>query len=236
MKVYVVTSGYYEDYTIENVFFNKEKARFYQMINCPYNGSVEEYEVNDEVISDDQRNRLIEVTYDIKDGAIRQVTVCSTNEETNQIKFEWCQPFYVFTLRLGKGRLFSNVIRYGRNSKMLLKIAQDRLAQHLHERETTREEIIERAEQMYYDKYGHLPYTHIVRTAMPEVHEVDVPSDPVWDEVAKRLRERVKNGETLPSSLDDLYKQVAEDLGVKVTVTRLTISPGGNKHDTESDS
>ena len=41
MKIYIVTSGDFSAYHIEKVFFNREKARFYQMINHPLDGYVE---------------------------------------------------------------------------------------------------------------------------------------------------------------------------------------------------
>lgn len=215
MKVYIVTSGDYSDYKINKVFFNKEKARYYQMINYPNDGDVEEYEVSDNVVEDEQRKRPVKVQYSIQRNRIVKLNVCNDEHDMNQIKFDCCEPYYIFSLKLGTGRLFNNVMRYGRDSKMLLKIAQDRLAKHLYERGSSREEIIQRAEEMFYDKYGSHPYHHI-STSIPEAHDVQIKTDPLADAVNKRLHDMIKNGEPLPDSIEDLYKQEAEKLGCKV--------------------
>lgn len=236
MKVYIVTFGEYSSYGIEKVFFNKEKARFYQMIKHPLDGYVEEYEISDDVVNDEQRKRPVKVQYNIRLNQIIGIKVCNDEQDMNQIKFESFDPYYIFSLKLGTGRLFNNVMRYGRESKMLLKIAQDRLAQHLYERGTTKEDIIQRAHQMFYDKYGNYPPYFHIRTSMPEIHEVKIPANPVADEVDRRLREMVKNGETLPESIDGLYQHVADELGITIKKVVQEIRIGGEKNDSESDS
>ena len=234
MKVYVVTSGDYSSYRIEKVFFNKEKARFYQMINCPSDGYVEEYEISDDVVNDNQRNRPVKVEYNIRSNLIMKLGVCKEEQDTNQIKFKNYEPYYIFTLKLGTGRLFSNVMRFGRGSKMLQKIAQDRLAKHMYERETSKEELIKRAEQMFYDKYGSYPYTHIASTSIPDTHEVHV--NPVAEAVNKKLHDIIASGGELPCSIDDLYKQTADELGIKTVKIVQNIKVGGKADDSESDS
>ena len=234
MKVYIVTSGEYSNYGIEKVFFNKEKARFYQMINHPYDGYVEEYKISDEVVNDEQRNRPIKIKYNIRTNEIISTNICNDKQDMNQIEFKSFEPYFIFSLKLGTGRLFSNVMRYGRESKMLLKIAQDRLAQHLYERGTSKEEIIERASKMFYDKYGRYPYTHIISTSISETHEVHV--NPVAEAVNKKLHDIIASGGELPCSIDELYEQTAEELGVKTVKIVQNIKVGGKADDTESNS
>lgn len=48
MKVYVVTSGEYSDYTIEKIFLDKEKAKEFAKW-VPYANDIEEYETADDV-------------------------------------------------------------------------------------------------------------------------------------------------------------------------------------------
>lgn len=58
MKVYIVTDGYYSDYTIEKVFSNREAAEEYKKWHRISNG-IEEYEVYDEPFGKDDGERMM---------------------------------------------------------------------------------------------------------------------------------------------------------------------------------
>lgn len=47
MKVYIVTSGYYSDYTIEAVFLDEDKANVYQALHFPNDGRVEIFDTDE---------------------------------------------------------------------------------------------------------------------------------------------------------------------------------------------
>ena len=73
MTIYVVTSGYYSDYSIEAVFLDKEKAEYYAKFHACEGGSVESYETADD---DYMINTRIINFYDISmhgDGTITEI-------------------------------------------------------------------------------------------------------------------------------------------------------------------
>lgn len=47
MKVYIVTSGSYSDYTIEAVFIDEDKAGVYQALHFPNDGSVKIFDTDE---------------------------------------------------------------------------------------------------------------------------------------------------------------------------------------------
>lgn len=47
MKVYIVTSGSYSDYTIEAVFLDEDKASVYQALHFPNDGRMEIYDTDE---------------------------------------------------------------------------------------------------------------------------------------------------------------------------------------------
>lgn len=230
MKVYIVTSGEYSDYGINKVFLDREKARFFQMINYPTDGYVEEYEVCDETISDNPSNRWITVKYFIVSKFIELISVSTGKKDADRVSFKSGTPYYILNINIGTGRLYNDIIRYGRESKMLQKIVQDRFAEYLYEHGTTREKIIKRADNMHFKKWGTHPYARFMATtAMPDADVLKVPLDPIAYEVNGRLRDMIEKGQKLPDNIDSLYKQVAEELN---KIRRQDVKNGGGEDDT----
>ncbi len=144
-RVYVVTSGEYSDYRIEKVFSSHEKARLYSLID--QDRRVEEYDVDDielNVVSD-----YILVSYDYKYNHIDGLTLCGDHVNPN-ISESWMSTFE-FTLMLSDDRVHRNAMRYGKNSKVILKIAQDKFAEYCYEHNTSREELIKKRDGKYYN-------------------------------------------------------------------------------------
>lgn len=144
-RVYVVTSGEYSDYRIEKVFSSKSKAHMYSLLDP--DRQVEEYDVDDmelNVVSD-----YLLVSYDYKYNHIHELTLCG-DPVNPRISQSWMKPFE-FTLSLSDDRIYRNIMRYGKNSKVVLKIAQDKFAEYCYEHNTFREELIRKRDGKYYN-------------------------------------------------------------------------------------
>lgn len=144
-RVYVVTSGEYSDYRIEKVFSSHEKARLYSLLDP--DRRVEAYDMND-VELNVMMDYLL-VSYDYKYNYIDGLTLCGDQVNPN-ISEDWMRSFE-FTLMLSDDRVYRNVMRYGKNSKVILKIAQDKFAEYCYEHNTSREELIRERDGKYYN-------------------------------------------------------------------------------------
>lgn len=144
-RVYVVTSGEYSDYRIEKVFSTRSKAHMYSLLDP--DRRVEEYDVDDmelNVVSD-----YLLVSYDYKHNYIKELTLCGEQVKP-RISQGWMKPFE-FTLPLSDDRIYRNIMRYGKDSKVIFKIAQDKFAEYCYEHNTSREELIRKRDGKYYN-------------------------------------------------------------------------------------
>ena len=187
-RVYVVTSGEYSDYCIEKVFSSMSKAHMYSLLDP--DRRVEEYDVDDmelNVVSE-----YLLVSYDYKYNDIRELTLCG--EQVNpRISQGWMHPFK-FTLMLSDDRVHRNVMRYGKNSKVILKIAQDKFAEYCYEHSTSRDELIRKRDGKYYNPNAAFYTTSSVLDAW-------TPSKTALEtdkQVAKVLKQMIVDGKPLP--------------------------------------
>lgn len=187
-RVYVVTSGEYSDYRIEKVFSSKGKAHIYSLLDP--DRQVEEYDVDDmelNIVSD-----YILVSYDYKHNYIRELTLCGDPVKP-RISPGWMKPFE-FTLPLSDDRINRNIMRYGKNSKVILKIAQDKFAEYCYEYNTSKEELIRKRDGKYYN-----PNAAFYTTA--SVLDDWTPSRTVLEtdkRVETALKQRIVDGKPLP--------------------------------------
>lgn len=119
MKIYIVTSGCYSDYRIEAVFTKEKQARMYA--NLDSEREVEEYDA-DEI--DVEQSITERVWYEpISDRIVLMNPISYPMGDIihgNQ---------YMFNVKIS-GRVMKDVADYGKDSPLLLKIAQDRWAQY----------------------------------------------------------------------------------------------------------
>jgi len=202
-RVYIVTSGEYSDYRIEKVFSSHEKARLYSLLK--HDRRVEEYDVDDielNVISE-----YLLVSYDYKYNQIDGLTLCGDQVNPN-ISEGWMHPFE-FTLMLSDDRVHRNVMRYGKSSKVILKIAQDKFAEYCYEHNTSRDELIRECDQYYYSNSGFYRTSSVLDEWTPEKMSLEVGS-----RVATVLKQMVVDGKPLPpvEELQTIYDVTASEV------------------------
>lgn len=203
-RVYIVTSGEYSDYHIEKVFSSRSKAHMYSLLDPARR--VEEYDVDDmelNVVSD-----YLLVSYDYKYNNIEGLTLCGDQVNPN-ISEGWMRPFE-FTLMLSDDRVHRNVVRYGKNSNVILKIAQDKFSEYCYEHNTSREELIRKRDGKYYN-----PNVAFYTTS--SVLDEWTPSKTVLEtdkRVAKVLTQMVVDGKPLPpvEELQTIYDVTASEV------------------------
>ena len=142
-RVYVVTYGEYSDYEIEKIFYVRVKAHMYSLLNP--DRRVEEYCMDDVELKINKRYLL--VSYDYRYNHAHEFTLRSTPLKP-RISKEWGRHFE-FTIPLSDERIYKNICRYGKNSKVVLKIAQDKFAEYCYEHNTTKEKLIQKHEEEY---------------------------------------------------------------------------------------
>ena len=152
---------------------------------------VEEYDMDDmelNVVSD-----YLFVSYDYKHNHIHELTLCGDPVKP-RISQGWMKPFE-FTLSLSDDKVHKNVMRYGKDSKVILKIAQDKFAEYCYEYNTSREELIRERDGKYYNPNSAFYSTSSVLdgwTPSKTVLEVD-------KFVAKVLTQMFVDGKPLPA-------------------------------------
>ena len=93
------------------------------------------------------------------------------------------------TIPLSNERVYSDLARYGKESKVILKIVQDKFAEYCYEHDTSREELIKARDE----KYSNLCYG-LYSTAAPDY----TPKWEVDQRVATVLKQMIVNGKPLP--------------------------------------
>lgn len=146
-RVYVVTSGEYSDYRIEKIFSKGTDAHLYSLLDD--DRRVEEYVVDDTEISTDRS--YLKIRYNYKWNSFDEMTFSAQPIEPHVDKNEWSWRFEM-TLPLSDERIYRNVMRYGKNSKVIAKIVYDRFAQYLYEHNTSRDELKEEENQQRFDR------------------------------------------------------------------------------------
>lgn len=187
-QVYVVTSGEYSDYRIEKVFSSRVKAHMYSLLDP--DRRVEEYDMDDMDFS--VARDYLRVSYDYKHNDIREMTLRGEQIAPN-ISTELTKPFVV-TLPMSDDRIYKNILRYGKNSKVILKIVQDKFAEYCYEHNTSREELIKERDGKYYN-----PNVAFYTTS--SVLDAWSPSKTALEtdkRVAKVLKQRIVDGKPLP--------------------------------------
>ena len=140
-RVYVVTSGEYSNYQIEKIFSDRVKAHMYSLLNP--DRRVEEYCMDDVELKTNKRYLL--VSYDYRYNHAHEFTLRSTPLKP-RISKEWRNAFE-FTVPMDNERIYKNITRYGKDSKVILKIAQDKFSQYLYEHDISREELIDKLDK-----------------------------------------------------------------------------------------
>lgn len=187
-QVYVVTSGEYSDYRIEKIFSSRVKAHMYSLLDP--DRRVEEYDVDDMDFS--VARDYLRVSYDYKYNCICEMTLRGEQIAPN-ISTESMKPFVV-TLPMSDDRIYKNILRYGKNSKVILKIVQDKFAEYCYEHNTSREELIKKRDGKYYN-----PNVAFYTTS--SVLDAWTPSRTALEtdkRVAKVLKQRIVDGQPLP--------------------------------------
>ena len=202
-RVYVVTSGEYSNYQIEKIFSDRVKAHMYSLLNP--DRRVETYDVDDmelNVVSD-----YLLVSYDYKYNHIDGLTLCGDQVNPN-ISDDWMRPFE-FTLMLSDDRVHRNVMRYGKNSKVILKIAQDKFAEYCYEHNTSRDELIRKRDGKYYN-----PNVAFYTTSSSFDNSAYRQRLVVNERVATVLKQMIVDGKPLPpvEELQTIYDVTASEV------------------------
>ena len=192
-RVYIVTSGEYSDYRIEKVFSFRSKAHIYSLLDS--DRRVEEYDVDDmelNVVSE-----YLLVSYDYKYNDILELTLCGEQVKP-RISQGWRKPFE-FTLPMSDDRIYRNIMRYGKNSKVIFKIAQYKFAEYCYEHNTSREELIRERDGKHYNSNDN---SNVAFYSTSSVLDDWTPSKTVLEadkRVAKVLTQMVVDGKPLPA-------------------------------------
>lgn len=141
--VYVVTSGEYSDYRIEKIFSDPVKAHLYSLLDS--DRRVEHYVMDDTDVT--TKKSYLKIEYDYKYNHIESITLCAKPFRP-RIGKGWGMNFEV-SLSMGDDRVYKNIMRYGKNSKVIFKIVQDKLAEYLYDRGMTREELIQKRDESH---------------------------------------------------------------------------------------
>ena len=106
---------------------------------------------------------------------------------------EFMKPFVV-TLPMSDDRIYKNILRYGKNSKVILKIVRDKFAEYCYEHNTSREELIKERDGKYYNPNAAFYTTSSVLDAWtPSRTALEVNNC-----VAKALKQMIVDGKPLP--------------------------------------
>jgi len=205
MNVYVVTAGDYSDYHIVQIFTDRTKAHLFSLLDSDMR--VEEYVTDDKELT--IRKGYLLVSYNYRYGQFYDVTLTGRQVKP-KITNEWRNPF-VFTIPLSNERVFKNITRYGKNSKVILKIAQDKFAEYCYEHNTSKEELIRKQDDKLYRKV----YRYNLATTSSNCHyeEPFNLKKEVSEKVTTVLKQRIADGEPLPltEELETIYySKVAE--------------------------
>jgi hypothetical protein len=163
MKVYIVTAGDYSYYHIEKVFSSMEKARAYALLDP--DRDVEVFDMDK--VDVQMKKSYVLVQYDYLHKEMISIEAHNTQVKP-RIDKQWPYAFK-FTVDLSNIKLRKSIIRYGKSSGMLNKIAQDTLAQYLYEHDTTAEELHQKEwEKRNQKKYPYIMYTSSIYDTPPE--------------------------------------------------------------------
>ena len=209
-RVYVVTSGDYSDYHIEQIFSSREKAHLYSLLDP--DRCVEEYYMDD--IELKATHKYLLVSYDYRYGHNHEFMLRNTPLKP-RISKEWRNNFE-FTIPMDNDRIYKNIVRYGKHSKVILKIAQDKFAEYLYEHNTSKEELIRKLDK----KYNRIPYGFASTSSdftLPDWR----PQLEVNKRVATVLKQMIVDGKPLPATeelqtiydvtLDEVKKEHEQD-------------------------
>ena len=141
--VYVVTSGEYSDYRIEKIFSDPRKAHLYSLLD--EDRRVEQYVMDDTDVT--TKKSYLKIEYDYKYNRIESITLCAKSFRP-RIGKGWYRNFEV-SLSMCDDRVYKNIMRYGKNSKVIFKIVQDKLAEYLYDHGMTREELIQKRDESH---------------------------------------------------------------------------------------
>lgn len=127
-KVYIVTSGYYSDYSIERVFLDKEKAEKYVSVSYRNDMSVEEYDITDLNVELENIKNVKEITYQCEIRTGKEINI--SFDDINSIDFEIST--YVYEYYYNNNELTLSLTRQLRENETenqaterIMKIAQD---------------------------------------------------------------------------------------------------------------
>jgi len=139
MRVYVVTSGSYSEYHIEEIFTDHKKAQIYANLNS--DRSIEEYDT-DQVDFDSVENseRRFIIWYEIEEDRIADIEQTSYDLPA-ELQEIYTSPRFRFCVNASL-QLFEEIKAHGTNGPILKKVAQDTLAEFLYQKGTSREEYI----------------------------------------------------------------------------------------------
>lgn len=134
MKIYVVTSGEYSDYSIEAVFTDPVVAQ--QYANLDDDRTLEVYDADSIKLSESKPAYFL-VYYDVKENTV-SVSPSSTiypPEITDIVK-----RYFRFTVK-ATDRIYESVANNGKDSPLLKRIAQEKLSEYLAEHNINRESL-----------------------------------------------------------------------------------------------
>lgn len=170
MKVYVVTSGEYSDYSIEAVFTNKEIA--WKFASMDSGRRVEKYETDSVNVKGEVKSS-IRIVYDFRKDELVSVEV--HNYDNYEIfvdgiitSFSPCR--FIFQIENTMKNYFK-AMKAGTCSQWMLKIARDRFSAFLESQQKSKDEMIKQSvhdsEVYTAEFYKNLPPALMYKTASP---------------------------------------------------------------------
>lgn len=166
MKVYIVTSGEYSDYSIEAVFTNKETA--WKFASMDSGCRIEKYETDSVEIKGEPKSS-IHVVYDFRKDELVSVDV-HNYEITDGIETSFTPCRFVFQIDNTMKNYFK-AMKARTRSQWMLKIARDRFYAFLESQQKSKDEMIKQSvhdsEVYTAEFYKNLPPALMYKTASP---------------------------------------------------------------------
>lgn len=187
MKIYVVTSGCYSDYHIDQVFTSRKMASAYA--NLDPDRRVETYVADSvDMIQEMQKAKGLMVVYDFQNNVIDTYGMCDIEGEPDRVDDYFSRFLFRFELPLSV-RLVDDIVDRGIKSPLLLKIAQDRFAEYCYAHDTSKEKII-REKEAEKERWmmEHTPFCFRTTSSANLINEG----------INQILRQKIHDGKVLP--------------------------------------
>jgi len=212
MKVYAVWEGEFSDKKVIAIFSDPKTAHFYSMLgdNKYEERYVEEYELDKPQMEFTQKYVYVKYYFGSCKEWIESVKLCN-KAFLPRISKQSCVEFE-FTLSLSDRNAYTALTTEGKDSKWLLKVTQDKLAQYFYEHNTTKEKQMKKEDKKWAKK--NKQYKGVFYNTSIQTKNEPTPIEIANDRVTKQMHAMVINGEELPDDvkLKEMFDKALADV------------------------